>query len=76
MDVDIFLNDKSRKDWDALGYSGHHTALANPDSREYVADISIPNRLIFKGMIKVGLVQGLNLQESVAITEHVDVQIV
>jgi len=76
LDVDIFSNGKSRKDWDELGYKGHHTVLVNPDGREYEADISIHNRQIFKGVIKVGLVQGLVLNETITLTEHIDVQIV
>ena len=76
LDIDIYLSGNNRKDlWDQHGYEGHHSVLVNPDTREYAIDIQVPNKPVFKGSIQVGLVTGLNLHETISLSEHVVIQI-
>jgi hypothetical protein len=77
VDVDIFLSNTSRKDlWSELGYKGHKTVFLKEKGREYEADIWIPNRHIFNGIVSVGLLQGLTLKEGISMSDSATVQVV
>lgn len=79
VDVDIFFGDKNCNHlWKEKGngYEGHWTKLTNDEKREYSVSIKIPERKIFEGIIRVGLLTELNLHDKVTIGESVDVKII
>ncbi|PIZ66273.1 hypothetical protein COU87_01110 [Candidatus Roizmanbacteria bacterium CG10_big_fil_rev_8_21_14_0_10_39_12] len=77
VDVDIFIEGKDRKDlWTQKGYQGHWTKLTDDKNREYLVSIEIPERKIFKGIVRVGLLTELNLSDSIAMSENLDIKII
>lgn len=76
MDVDIFLGGKDCKNlWKQPGYKGHWTKLTDDKKREYSVLIEIPERKIFEGTVKVGLLTEINVYDTLNISESVNIKI-
>lgn len=76
MDVDIFSGGKNHRVlWKQEGYCGHRTKLIDDERREYFVLIKIPERKIFEGVIKVGLLTELNLFDDISISESADIKV-
>ena len=74
LDVDIYREEKLCNElWGEIGYNGHHTGKIPREGKVFKADISIPNRDIFRGNVDVGLFIQLTIKDSVKLTDSIKV---
>ena len=74
LDVDIYKNGINCKDlWKKPGHEGHQTQRVSGEDKIFEADISTPDKKIFKGKINVGLFIKLVIKDSIKLTDRVEV---
>jgi len=74
LDVDIYKEGKLCKElWNDVGYKGHQTQRVSKESKIFDADVSMPDKRIFKGKIDVGLFIKIMIKESAKLTDSVKV---
>jgi hypothetical protein len=74
LDIDIYKKERLCKElWSEIGYNGHQTKKMPGEGKLFEANISIPNRHIFKGNIDVGLFMQLIIKDSTNLTDSIKV---
>jgi len=79
VDVDISPQENKEKNlWEVLGYAGHHPIKIPSDARKYEVEIKkkLPDQIIFKGVLDVGVLIGSFIKDSISVSDSVSGKII